>query len=167
MKGELAVISYSYAYDLVEEDDEVFFVFGAFPEIISSVTSEVFNRMTSSDRADHAADAVVAALQAMIASRTQVPIGDDATTRSASGFVRLSPLQSMKLQLYGVYLANCRTISEFAFRLGKHDTTVRRLLNLRHRSAPAEIEEALRHFGIALEHAWGTVQDPLLERLPG
>ncbi len=160
------MISYAYAYDLLEDGDEVFFVFGALPEIISAVSSEVFANMSLSDRANHAADAVVAALQASIASRMPLPVGDDATTRSASGFVRLSPLQSMKLQLYGVYLANCRTIFEFAVRLKKHDTTVRRLLNLRHRSAPAEIEEALRHFGIALQHAWGTVQDPVMEREP-
>lgn len=149
---------YIYAYDLERRDGEVFFVFRAFPEIISAVDEREFNAWTHEEERAHVEDAIVTALQAMIGSRSRIPGGDDPNVVSARGFVHLSPQQAMKLQLFTVYAANCQSISEFARRIGKQDTAARRLLNLRHRSTTAEIVEALARFGIQLRHVWGTEQ---------
>ena len=149
---------YIYAYDLERKDGEVFFVFRAFPEIISAVNEEEFNAWNRDEERAHAEDAVVTALQAVIGSRSKLPASDDPDVVSARGFVHLLPQQAMKLQLFTVYTANCRSISDMARRIGKQDTAARRLLNLRHRSTTDEIVEALARFGIQLRHGWGTEQ---------
>jgi hypothetical protein len=160
-KGRLVVVTYNYAYHLAKDDGEVFFEFPAFPEIISAVSQDIFERMDDNDRRDHATDAVVTALQSAIASRLPLTPGDHDRYQRVSGVVRLNVLQCMKLQLYAVYLANCKTISEFAEALGKHDATVRRMLDLRHRSACNEIEDALARFGKVLVPTWEIEQGPL------
>lgn len=147
-----------YAFDLEESDGEIFFAFHAFPEIISSLSVEAFNTLPVKEREAFAEDAVLTALQAIIAVREALPAYDNPDLVSASGFVDLSPLQAMKLELYRVYLENCSTIAEFARRIEKQDTTARRLLKLTHRSTVEEIEEALAKFGIKLIHRWATTQ---------
>lgn len=151
---------YVYAYNLERDEGEVFFIFRAFPEIISAVSEEEFDSWNAEDRHAHAEDAVMTALQAIMTSRGILPPSDNPDVLSAEGFVHLEPQPAMKLQLFTVYSANCQSISEFARRIGKQDTTARRLLNLRHRSTTDEIVEALAKFNIRLRHGWGTEQLP-------
>jgi hypothetical protein len=152
---------YTYAYDLKELDEEVFFVFRSFPEIVSALSKQVFDLMGGSERQAFAEDAVLTALQSIISVRDELPTSDNPDTLRASGFVYLSPLQAMKLQLFRVYADNCTSVADFARRIEKQDTAARRLLKLRHHSSVEEIEEALSKFGIKLVHKWATTQEPL------
>ena len=149
---------YVYAYDFEERSGEIFINFRRFPEIISALSKEKFDLMSDIDRQLFAEDAVLTALQAIISTRDAVPATDNPDTVSASGFVCLSPLHAMKLQLFKIFVENCDSVSEFARQIEKQDTAARRLLKLRHRSAVDEIEEALAKFGITLVHAWATAQ---------
>jgi antitoxin HicB len=135
---------------------ETFFNFPSFPEIVSAIPNTKFGRMTALEVQAHAEDAVLTAFQACIASREELPKSDDPRLVSADGFVRLRPLEAMKLELYRVYRANCASISDFARRTGKQDTAARRLLNLRHPSKVSEIDEALAALGKRLLHSWST-----------
>lgn len=144
---------YAYSYTVTLEDGEAVFSFPKFPEIISAVPAEQLAGDAAATDA-HAYDAVVTALQAIIASGDDIP-EPDSVLMAASGFVFLSPLLAMKLQLYRVYLAQgFASVADFARRIGRQDTTARRLLNLRHRSVPDEIEEVLAGLGIVIEHDW-------------
>lgn len=147
---------YVYAFHLEKCDGETFFDFPSFPEIISAIPDAKFARMTPHEVQAHAEDAVLAALQACIASRDDLPASDDSRLVSADGFVRLKPLEAMKLELYRVYRTNCASVSDFARRIGKQDTAARRLLNLRHPSKVSEIDEALAALGKRLLHDWST-----------
>ena len=149
---------YVYAYKLDKAGEEVFFEFPAFPEIISALSNQVFDLMSGAERQAFAEDAVLTALQSIISTCDNVPTPDDPDTLRASGFVSLSPLHAMKLQLFKVYAANCASVADFARRIGKQDTAARRLLKLRHNSSVEEIEEALSMFGIKLVHKWATTQ---------
>lgn len=151
---------YIYAYDIERDEGEVFFIFRAFPEIISAVSEDDFDGWAGEECMAHAEDAVVTALQSIIATRGGFPASDDPDIVSAAGFVHLAPQQAMKLQLATVYAKNCRSVSDFARRIQKQDTAARRLLNLRHRSTTDEVVEALAKFGIRLRHGWGTEQLP-------
>lgn len=149
---------YVYGFRYVHEDGEVFFRFRRFPEIVSSVTAGTFRKMTETAIAAYAHDAVLAALQAIIALRGDVPTSDNGSRLPADGFVSLSVRESMKLELYRVYRENCKSVAEFARRLGKPETAARRLLDLRHHSRSAEIERAIEAFGKRLVHNWGLEQ---------
>ena len=149
---------YVYAYKLRNVGKEVFFEFRAFPEIISALSKEVFDLMSAAERQAFAEDAVLTALQSIISTCDNLPATDDPDTLRASGFVSLSPLHAMKLQLFKVYAANCTSITDFARRIERQDTAARRLLKLRHNSSVEEIEEALAKFGIRLVHKWATTQ---------
>ena len=150
---------YVYAYNLQKVGEEVFFEFRAFPEVISALPHETFDLMSGAERQAFAEDAVLTALQSIISARDNLPAADNPDTLRASGFVNLSPLHAMKLQLFKVYTANCISVTDFARRIEKQDTAARRLLKLRHNSSVEEIEEALSKFGIRLVHKWATAQE--------
>ena len=154
---------YVYGFRCESEDGEVFFRFPRFPEIVTAVKKDSFDAMTDEDVHAYAHDAVITALQAIIAAREDIPGADRATTR-ADGFVRLSVQESMKLSLYEIYKENCRSIAEFAQELGKSETAARRLLDLSHGSRPNEIEAAVQVFGKRLDHDWEVVPGPLTRR---
>ncbi|MEO8373995.1 MAG: hypothetical protein ABI471_02130 [Sphingomonas bacterium] len=157
------MLQYVYAFHLEEDDGETFFSFPSIPEIVSSIPNERFECMSVGEIYEHARDAVIVALQACIACRDALPASDDPRVVSADGFVRLLPLEAMKLVLYTVYFANCSSISDFARQIRKQDTAARRLLNLRHQSKTSEIEEALVVFNKRFVHSWGT--EPASETL--
>lgn len=148
---------YVYGYDLVREGGEVFLRFPRFPEVISALGEEEFTRMTAEEVRAFAHDAVVTTLEGAIACREDVPGGDDPSVMAADGFVYLDVRESMKLELYKVYKANCASIAEFAQRLDKPETAARRLLDLRHPSKSSEIEKALAVFRKRLVHDWRLV----------
>lgn len=152
------MLHYAYSFNIEEVDSEVFFRFPKFPEIISAVDRSEFVRWRAEEKMTHGEDAVITALQSIISLRMDVPDPDDMRIISSDEFVRLDPLHAMKIELYRVYLKNCTSVSDFARRVGKQDTTARRLLNLRHRSSIDEVIDALAGFGIRLSHCWSTEQ---------
>lgn len=149
---------YVYGFRCAREAGEVFFRFRRFPEIVSSVGAGKFGVMTDTAIADYAHDAVITALQSIIALRDEIPASDDPGRLAADGFVSLSVRESMKLELYRLYRENCKSVADFARRLGKPETAARRLLDLRHHSRSAEIESAVEAFGKRLVHDWGLEQ---------
>jgi hypothetical protein len=148
---------YVYAYRLKAEAGEMFFRFPKFPEIITAVYERDFRAMTPEKINAFAHGAVVTALQGMIAMREPVPVADDPKVVRADGFVRLTVVQSMKLQLYKLYQADkdLKSVADLARMLKKPETAVRRLLNLWHNSRPDEIDAAVATFGKRLVHDWG------------
>lgn len=145
---------YVYGFRFVLEEGEVFFCFPKIGEIISALPQDELERMDGAAIYDHAHDAVVAALQARVTARESLPDVDDYRRARADGFVRLSPTEAMKLELYKLYADNCQSVADFARQFGKAETLVRRLLDLRHRSKVTEIEAAVRFFGKQFLHRW-------------
>lgn len=148
------MIQYAYAYLFEHEGDEVFLDFPRIPSIIASLSKSEFEAMSAANVQAFAHDAVVSALQGFITTRDDIPEVDDARLIQADGFVRLSTQEAMKLELFKLYQANCNSLAEFARRLGKPETPVRRLLDLRHASRTQEIEGAIGLMGKQLVHSW-------------
>jgi hypothetical protein len=145
---------YVYALHLDSEDGEIFFRFSGFPEIISAVERKTFDAMSDQEVLDYAHDAIITALQAIVATRDEIPKTDDPRLVVADKFVCLSVREAMKLELYKLYRANCKSVAEFARFLDKPETAVRRLLDLRHSSHSSELEKAINAFGKRLVHDW-------------
>ena len=145
---------YVYALRLDEEDDEVFFLFPRFREIVSSVRLSDFEAMSADGVIEHAHDAVITALQTRIAARHDIPKENNPSLAKATSVVRLSVRESMKLELYKVYREHCKSVADFARRLNMAETAARRLLDLRHGSRTTEIERAVAAFGKRLGHDW-------------
>ncbi len=154
---------YAYAFRCEQRDNETFFKFLKFPEIISSLSTTKFRSFAPEERIGYATDAVLTALQLNIASKADIPGGDRLSFLKAGQYVALSVTQAMKLELYRVYLGSgCRSVSEFArSNIGKSETLVRRLLDLRHSSQPKEIEEVLCVVGKRLVHNWDLEDLPI------
>ena len=151
---------YVYGFSLKAEDHEVFFRFPRFPEIISAIGIDAFQAMKQDEIDDYAHDAVITALRAVIVFREDVPTEDDSALVHADGFVRLSVTESMKLELFKIYKTNCSSIAEFSRILNKSETATHRLLDLRHRSRPNEIEKAVEALGKRLVHDWSLEARP-------
>ena len=145
---------YAYAFRLEDEDGETFFRFARFPEIISSIDTRRFSSLGREAVDAHAHDAVITALQAIITLREDVPGSDDPSVVRSDGFVLLSVREAMKMELYRLYRANCKSVAEFARHLRKRETAARRLLDLRHPSKASELEAAIKSFGKRLAHTW-------------
>jgi hypothetical protein len=143
-----------YGYSLDVEDGEVVFRFPKIDRIISALPAGQVSGMTADAIEDHAHDAVIEALQTYVAGREELPLVDDERVMRADGFVRLTPQEAMKLELYKLYRENCKTVTEFAARIERSATVARRLLDLRYRSAPKEIESSVNAFGKQLVHSW-------------
>jgi hypothetical protein len=155
------MIRYVYAFCFDHLDDEIYFRFAQFPDIISCVSVEAFQCMDHQDIQDHAADAVTTALQTHVAAKSEIPAGDDPHLVKADGFVQLSVQQAMKLELFKLYKENCRSILDFSKKIEKKETAARRLLNLRHQSWATEIESAIEAFGKRLAHKWALEVTPM------
>ena len=149
-----------YGFNLRSEDSEMFFRFPRFPEIISGIDIDTFQAMSKEEIKDHAHDAIITALQAVIAFREDVPEADDPGLLHADGFVPLSVSEAMKLELFRIYKTNCKSVAAFAHLLGKSETAARRLLVVSHRSRPKEIEKAVKALGKRLVHDWSLEARP-------
>ncbi len=151
---------YVYGFNLRPEDREIFFRFPGFPEIISAIDLDTFRAMGQDEIENHAHDAIITALQAVIAFREDVPAADDPALVHTDGFVHLSVSESMKLELFRIYKTNCKSVAAFARLLGNSETAARRLLDLRHGSRPTEIEKAVKALGKRLVHDWSLEARP-------
>lgn len=98
----VVMFRYVYGYSLRAEDHEVFFHFPRFPEIVSAIDLDTFQAMSQDEIENHAHDAIVTALRAVIAFREDVPAADDPAVVHADGFVHLSVSESMKLELFRI-----------------------------------------------------------------
>lgn len=154
---------YVYGFRVEREDDEVFLRFPRFPQIISAIAGKAFRSMREEEIGAHAHDAVITALQAIIALREDVSATDNPNTMKADGFVHLTVREAMKLELFKLYKENCRSIADFVRQIKKPETAARRLLDLRHRSRASEIESAIGKFGKRLVHDWGLEPAPWLQ----
>lgn len=151
--------SYVFAYYLKREDGEVALRFPKFPDLISSLPEDAFDRLDARAVAERAYDAAIAALQAAVTLREDIPEGDDVGLVAADGFVYLGVRESMKLELSKVVHANCKTTADFARKAGKSDTWARRMLDLGYPSKASEVEKAIAIFGKRLTHNWRVEND--------
>jgi hypothetical protein len=145
---------YVYGYRLVEDGDEVFFEFPKFPEIISSLSAREYGRISPEALKEFLLDAIVVALQATMTLREDIPDSDSPQVTCLDGFVSLPVHQAMKLELYRLCKANGFSAAALARRLEKSETIARRLLDLRHKSLPSEVEGAIAALGKELVHNW-------------
>ncbi len=152
---------YVFSYKFEEENEECFLKFPAFPEIITSINKKDLHSKSAEEIEEYAHGAVIAALQAIITMRDNIPESNDPGLVRADGFVRLSVGESMKLELSKIYKENCKSVAEFSRVLGKPATAARRLLDLNHKSTPSEIENAVRVFGKRLAHDWHLEDAPV------
>jgi hypothetical protein len=141
---------YSYAYFFNSKGDRKTLHFPSLPEIDAAMQT----LSDSSTIEARTRDLVLTVLQRRIASRRDIPQGEDPALVQADGFVILSVQQAMKLELFRLYRANSRSISEFSRMVNMRETPARRLFNLRHQSRPTEIEAAIEVFGKRLVHSW-------------
>jgi hypothetical protein len=145
---------YVYVFLYVIEDDEVFFRFPKFPEIISSISRDNFAVMRAQEIRNYVSDAVLTALQTRISARLEIPDGDNPHLAKGEGFVELTVQQAMKLELFAVYRENFRSVGDFSKQIGKPETALRRMLDMRHPSVPTEIEKVLEILGKRIVHMW-------------
>lgn len=116
----------------------------AFPDVKGASTD-------GADEAEaiaNASDCLTAALIGYIASREPIPRPSPSRGRST---VTLPPLVAAKLALHSAMLKQHVANVDLAERMGKSEASVRRLLDLDHRSEIGQIEAALAELGKRLE----------------
>ena len=151
---------YRYSFRCQTIRGETFFRFPKFPEIFSSLPTAKFRSLNQDKRIEHAADAVLTALQTRMAARHDVPKGDHVNGRKGD-FVALSVPQAMKIELYRAYRdTGASSVADFARRLKKSETLVRRLFDLRHSSLAKEIEDVITALDMRLVHSWSLEPGP-------
>jgi antitoxin HicB len=112
-----------------------------FPDVPEALTE-------GDDRDDaraQALDGLVAALGSYVKRRLPLPIPSAA--KRGQALVALPPLIAAKCALYQAMRARRLTVAGLASRLGAAETTVRRLIDLDHRSHIGEVEAALARLG--------------------
>jgi len=158
--------TYVYPFTIDSIDEEIFFRFQHFPEIISAMNKDDFKQKTSKEIYNFATESVLTALQARIHTKQSIPVViPTEISIKADGYASLNVLQSMKLELYILYRDNCKNVSDFCKIIGLTETAARRLLDLQHKSIPAAIEAAISAFGSIIVPTW-TVQSDARHRKP-
>ena len=115
----------------------------SFPDIPEALTEGA----TMRDALSEAEDCLIAALGGYINDRRDVPQPSAARGRPV---VALSTLAASKIALYCAMRAQSLGNTALAQRLGTAEGTVRRLLNLDHRSHIGQLEAALKSLGTRL-----------------
>jgi antitoxin HicB len=133
---------YAYPFTLTPDEDGRLVV--AFPDVKGASTDGA----DEAEAVANASDSLIAALIGHIALREPIPRPSPARGRSTA---ILPPLVAAKLALYSAMLEQQVTNAGLADRVGKAEAEVRRLLDLDHRSAIGQIEEALAELGKRLE----------------
>lgn len=133
---------FRFAYPVtLESTDEGVLV--SFPDIPEALTS-------GPDREEalaEAADCLLAALGGYIQERRPLPVASPARGRTV---IPLPALISAKLALYQTMLEQRVTNVDLARRLGTVEGTIRRLLDVDHRSHIGQVEAALATLGRSL-----------------
>lgn len=141
-------MEFSYPFDTEQDGDRFLITFAAFPEILSSVSTD---EMASGVLRAVALDALKHALQARIDFNDEIPgppgsLSDvDSTT-----IVALPPLTSMKLMLYREMRQRGGTKSKFAKDIGITATDVGRLLDLFHDSRSDQLMLAFERLDLVI-----------------
>ena len=125
-----------------ENTDEVILTVPDFDDLISRHPER---EVPTARYYDLAEDAILAALEARMATKDPIPVP---TRLAAISFeVVLDPLTVLKLSLYEEMLSGGVTGRELARRLKKDDIIVRRMLDLRHSSKSEQLVQALGALG--------------------
>ncbi len=135
-------MQYSYPCVLTPEANGGFSV--SFPDVPEALTS-------AGDYAEAlvmAEDALVAALGAYIQCREDIP--SPSPVIDGQKRIAVRSIVAAKLALYSAMRAQCITKTELARRMGLSEGTIRKLLNLDHRSHIGQVERALRMVGRSL-----------------
>lgn len=135
-----SLLRFAYPVTLESTDEGVLV---SFPDIPEALTSGV-------DREDALAEAVdclLAALGGYILERRPLPLASPARGRP---LVPLPALVAAKLALYQTMLEQRVTNVDLARRLGTVEGTIRRLLDVDHRSHIGQVEAALSKMGRSL-----------------
>jgi antitoxin HicB len=112
-----------------------------FPDVPEALTE-------GEDRDDaraQALDCLVAALGSYVKRR--LPLPAPSRPKRGQSLVALPPLIAAKCALYQAMRTRRLSVTAFAARLGVAETTVRRLVDLDHRSHIGEVEAALARLG--------------------
>ena len=134
------LLRFVYPVTLEEADEGMLVSFADIPEALTSGT----------DRAEalsEAADCLLAALGGYILDRHPLPVASPARGRPV---IPLPALVSAKLALYQTMLEQRVTNVGLARQLGTVEGTVRRLLDVDHRSHIGQVEAALAKLGRSL-----------------
>ena len=134
------LLRFAYPVTLEDADDGVLVSFADIPEALTS----------GPDRAEalsEAADCLLAALGGYILDRRPLPAASPARGRPV---IPVPALVSAKLALYQAMLERHITNVELARQLGTVEGTVRRLLDVDHRSHIGQVEAALAKLGRSL-----------------
>ena len=135
-----SLLRFAYPVNLEPTEEGVLV---SFPDIPEALTS-------GADRAEaltEAADCLLAALGGYILDHRPLPVASPARGRPV---VLLPALVSAKLALYQAMLEKRVTNVELARQLGTVEGTVRRLLDVDHRSHIGQVEAALAKLGRSL-----------------
>lgn len=147
---------YMWSYRFEEDDGEMVLHIDKLDGIVSRLGMSDYRKRSKVALQDYVTGAVIIELQAIIATKAPVPDGDDGQRPQDTGLIALTLQQSVKLELYKLYRSEYRSVADFARNLDKRETLVRRMLDLRHRSSVAEIEEAIESLGRRLVVTWHT-----------
>jgi antitoxin HicB len=115
-----------------------------FPDVVGAHTFGV----DEGEALANAQDCLVAALGGYIELRRPIPAPSPARGRPT---VAVPPLVAAKLALFRAMEDQAVSNVELARRLGTHESAIRRLLDLDHRSHIGQIETALAQLGMRLE----------------
>ena len=127
----------AYPVDLIPDDDTIMVICPDVPELTTygaDADAALF----------HARDALQLAVSMRIRRREEIPEPSPAQGRPT---VALSLQGEMKVMIYRALRADGLTPTELARKLGKSETTARRLLDLDHASPIGQIEQALAALG--------------------
>lgn len=132
----------NYPVELIPDDNHTVMVtFIDFPEAVSFGEDEA-------DALANAVDALETIISAYIADRKDVPGPSPARGRPA---VSLTLLGALKLEVYRAMRARAWRKADLARAMGLNPRQIDRLLDLRHASTVAQLEQALSVCGRAVE----------------
>jgi len=129
---------YNYPVEMTADDNDTFLV--TFPDVPGAITYGE----TEAEALEHALDALETILSAMIANRKDIPFPSPANGRPT---VSPTLLGSLKLILYLAMRARGWRKADLARAMAIDPRLVDRLLDLRHRSTVAQLDQALRTCG--------------------
>lgn len=144
------MIAFDYRVEITPDDNDTMLVTCPdLPEVTTFGADEA-------DALTHAQGAIAAAIIYRMQNNKDVPIPSG---RGDGPTVALPPTLAAKAALWSVMRAGEISQTELATLIGKDRKVVQRLLDPTHRSAPEDIDAALRCVGLRLEVRIRTIKD--------
>jgi antitoxin HicB len=132
----------TYPVEIVPDDNATFLI--SLPDVPGAISYGE----TEAEALANAVDALETVISGLIGARRDIPDPSEAQGRPT---VSLSLLGSLKVALYRAMRARGWRKADLARALGLNPRQVDRLLDLRHRSTVAQLEQALRACGKRVE----------------